>query len=126
MQVPWTGIPVYEKAFAMNSLQAVVSLNKPTYDHSTTGCFSARIYKIMASGCPVLTSYGTELVKEFKENRSILFYRNMDELDSMLVDPIEYFKPELLENVARNGKTLVLQNHTYAHRAIELMEILKL
>ncbi|GIO21497.1 glycosyltransferase [Oceanobacillus sp. J11TS1] len=92
-----------------------------TADHIKS--LNMRIFEGMGCGSLVLTDYVAGQEQLFVDKQHYVIYKDHKEL----VELIDYYLKHLDEaqKIASNGYRYLLGNHTYAHRARELIEIIK-
>ena len=74
------------------------------------------------SGSMLLTDYSLDLVKlGYEDGRNVVFYTSMDEM----AEKAKYYlaHEDLREEIARCGYEHTLNNHTYFHRAKQIMDL---
>lgn len=81
-----------------------------------------RVFDVLAAGGFILTGFQRDLAKFFKLGEEICCYRTPNELLRL----IRHFlsRPEDRKKIASAGRERVLREHTYVHRARELIEIM--
>ena len=95
---------------------------------STTGPMndmSSRYFEVNGSSSICLTnSIPEEYKKIFKDNENVLVFKNdCSNLLDTLANTLD--NPKKLEEMAIYAREIVMKNHTYSKRAIELLEIIE-
>ncbi len=83
-------------------------------------CPSARLFEAAACGVPVITDHWAGIEAFFAPGAEILVARDTDDVLAMLE-----LSREALDGVARSARERVLAEHTAAHRARELVELVR-
>lgn len=87
------------------------------------GEIAQRFFECLAIG-PVLTNYVEDLDRTgLKEGRDYLAYRSTPEM----IEKMHYLidNPEKAEEIARNGREQALLNHSYEHRLVSILNLIK-
>ena len=84
--------------------------------------FSDRLWLTLGSGGFLVTNYVPGLEELFENHKHLVWYRSPDEC----VEQIRHYLPRDEERlrIAEAGRDLVVRNHTYVHRARELLQML--
>ncbi|MBW2341107.1 MAG: glycosyltransferase [Deltaproteobacteria bacterium] len=82
---------------------------------------SPRIFEALACGAFVISDNQRDVFSLFKEGEHLARFVNPDDL----VEKIRYYleHPEERKKIARLGRLVVLQNHTYVHRIEKLLSV---
>lgn len=83
-------------------------------------CPSGRLFEAAACGVPVLSDWWVGLDSFFEPGREILIARSSDDAMAALA-----LAPDELAAIGRRARERTLEEHTAAHRARELIEILE-
>jgi glycosyltransferase involved in cell wall biosynthesis len=83
------------------------------------GFVSNRIFDVLACGVPVISDHVEELGDLFGE--AVLTYRTPEELAELVRGVLA--EPEAARARAMAGRAVVLEHHTFDHRARELLEL---
>jgi len=111
---------VYEQEMAKIYSQAKIVLNK-----SCDGELNLRVFEAMSSGSLLLTDKLESepwLEELFRDGKHLVLYRN----DAELLEKCAYYlehEPER-EQIAKTGQKEVHMNHTFEHRAEEIIKII--
>jgi len=85
---------------------------------------TARLFELAACGVPVVSNPLAGVERWFEPGRELLVVRDADEASEayreLLADPGQ------AEELGRRARERVLEEHTYAHRARRLLELLDL
>jgi glycosyltransferase involved in cell wall biosynthesis len=114
----------YEEAAAVYH-QARVGLNVPAlYGTPFDYDINMRTLEIPASGIPLVTAYNPALSEMgFRSGVNCLTYDNEHELHQCIHTLLS--DPELAMEIAVSGHTLVQNKHTYYHRAMHVLEMVR-
>jgi spore maturation protein CgeB len=100
---------------------AGLTLNVTRADMAACGfCPSGRLFEAAACGTPILTDHWEGLDSFFTPGEEILVARSTDDALAAIDS-----SPQLLERVARAARERTLSEHTSAHRARQLVNILE-
>lgn len=100
----------------------IYSASKIVFNHSIAGEANMRAFEATLTGSMMLTNISQDLVKlGFKDKENCVFYSDKSQIQPL----IEYYlaHDEEREAIARNGMELAFNNHTYLHRAKQIMDI---
>ena len=101
----------------------VYSYSKIGFNYSINNDLNSRIFEIMATGRMLITNNinDSKFLELFKNRENIVVYNNVEELFSL----IEYYlkHEDEREAIALKGQNLVLSQHTYLHRAQEILKV---
>ena len=112
-------IPRAERPAAVSSSRLTLSLTGRAMA-ACGHCPSTRLFEAIACGTPVLSDWWPGLDGLFMPGRDILVARTTHEvMDALAMDDEE------LGRIAENGRERVLAQHTPAHRAQELVQMLE-
>jgi hypothetical protein len=103
-------------------LRSITARGRLAFNHSAVQEVNMRIFEAMAMGKPLLTSAGAEsngLLELFENGRDLWLYDSAESLHrvcaGLLADTHR-------ERIGRRARDLVLERHTYAHRAQTLLD----
>lgn len=110
-------VPFQQLVEIMKKSQIVLN-NSPCIKHGA----HPRIFTGIACGAMVFTGANAYICEQFKDRESLAFYR-YNELTS-LDELIAYYLSEPIQrcSVVEKGQQIVQQNHTWEHRAKELID----
>ncbi|MEW5768093.1 MAG: glycosyltransferase [bacterium] len=96
---------------------AAVNLNITKSQLLTT--INQRLFDVSACAAFVLSDYRSDLVELFEPGQEVVFYRTIEELPSL----VDYYlrHPEEREKIAARACQRVLAQHTFIHRAQEVL-----
>lgn len=79
-----------------------------------------RIFEVLSAGGLLLTDYTEDIAKNFTENKEVIFYKSKNEL----IEKISFYlkNPDLAEQVSTQGRTQIINYHTFSKRAEEILE----
>lgn len=102
------------------SSKIVLNLHHP---HSIEG-LNTRTFDIPACGAFEIVDYKKDLEKHFKIDKEIVTFRNINELKSK----IDFYlkNDDLRKTISERGKQRVLNEHTWVHRAGEIINDLEM
>lgn len=85
-------------------------------------CVTPRVYDVLAAGGFLLTEHSPAVEREFEPGRHLAVFQTPEELR----EKAEYYlaRGDEREAIAREGQRLVLEKHTYAHRAKAMLDAL--
>ncbi|RZV96969.1 MAG: hypothetical protein EX341_01940 [Candidatus Scalindua sp. SCAELEC01] len=113
----------YERCF-LERMAEVFSQSKIVFNKSIMNGLNMRVFEVLASGSMLLTDESKEsgLTELFQEQRDLVIYRTEDELFELAYHYLKY--GEEREKIAEAGRKKVLKEHTYHHRARDIVEVL--
>lgn len=106
----------YDMVTAINSYH--IHLNK-----TISKDINYRVFETLACKATLLTNYTENIDKLFTDMHDVVIYHNMQDLIYKI--KLLLNNTELAKNIAEAGYSKVIQNHTYRHRASELIKIIK-
>ncbi|ODS33882.1 MAG: hypothetical protein SCARUB_00953 [Candidatus Scalindua rubra] len=113
----------YERCF-LEKMAEVFSRSKIVFNKSVQGGLAMRVFEVLASGSMLLTdeARGSGLTELFQERKHIVIYRDEKEL----LELADYYirNDGEREYIAIEGMEKVLKEHTYDHRAEEMIRTL--
>jgi len=82
-----------------------------------------RVFDVPACGAFLLTDYQKSIDELFDAEKEIVIFRDREEIPGL----VKYYlnNPEKREAIARKGMERVLQEHTYKHRLVKMIESMK-
>lgn len=114
----------YERCF-LERMAEVYSQSKIVFNKSIEGGLNMRVFEALASGSMLLTNEadGSGLEDLFQDRKHLVIYKNENEL----IELADYYlkNDEEREGIAAEGMKMVLNEHTYRHRAEEMIRTLK-
>ncbi len=115
----------YERCF-LEKMSEVFSRSKIVFHKSVRNDLAMRVFEVLASGSLLLANEarGSGLADLFQDRKHIVIYRNEKEL----MDLADYYLRNEAERkeIAVDGMEKVLKEHTYSHRAEEMVRTLSL
>ncbi|MFN3889231.1 MAG: glycosyltransferase [Beijerinckiaceae bacterium] len=101
-----------------------VTLHVPRrpYVEALPGIPTIRVFEALASGIPLICAPWEDCESLFRPGTDFLMARSGDEMKRLLFDVL--WEPRLAMDLARSGLETIHAQHTCAHRAIELENIL--
>lgn len=109
--------------FDLSSLYFHSRINVNVFHEQCVDSTNSRVYDVLAAGGFLLTEYRPQLEKEFDIGRHLAVFRTAAEAR----DKAMYYlgHPKEREAIAREGQSHVLAEHTFAHRARKVMELVR-
>lgn len=90
------------------------------HEHNVVNGLNMRTFEAIASGGCLLQDYVKDIEINFEINKDILVYNNIEELNELI---LKMRKDKLImNNLIKNGKELVLKEHTYKNRVNKILE----
>ncbi len=94
---------------------------KCALNYPRSNMVNMRVYEVMAIGVPLITMRVDDMHKcGFAEGDHYLGFNSNQELIDQMGRALYY--PEAAQIMAKRAQEFVLQNHTYKHRALELLD----
>lgn len=78
-----------------------------------------RVFDVLVGGGFLITEDKEDIYRLFKPGEHVVVYKNPDELPSLVHEWLE--KPEMRYQMGQAGRIHVLNNHTWTHRAYEIL-----
>jgi hypothetical protein len=117
----WQGKGVFGKKFAQVVGSSKINLN--IIDHTNFPSANMRFFEIPCVGGLQVCSLCPEMENKFKHGETIFYYRKLEELPDMIRSLLN--NDSLRKQVAQKAHAMVLSEHTYKHRAQQILELLK-
>jgi hypothetical protein len=114
----YQGSPLFGASFAKAVRSAKLSLN--VIDPTNYPAANMRFFESPACGGATLNSACPEMDGIFRDREHAFYYRKAGDLPSIARELIA--DEPLRKRVSRAGHELVLREHTYAHRAVQLLD----
>ncbi|MCP5003162.1 MAG: glycosyltransferase [Planctomycetes bacterium] len=113
----------YERCF-LERMADVFSLSKIVFNRSVANGLNMRVFEVLASGSMLLTDESKEsgLTELFQEKKDLVIYRHEEELFELAYYYLKH--GEEREKIAEEGRKNVMKEHTYRHRATDIIETL--
>lgn len=109
----------YGNEFAISMAESHMSLGISAYDNINSYT-SNRTWNSISCGIPYICHYYSG-IERFFNDKQIVMFKNINELLTKVKNVLDnYYK---YEKLAINGMDYVTGNHTYYHRALELLDI---
>jgi glycosyltransferase involved in cell wall biosynthesis/SAM-dependent methyltransferase len=107
----------------MNEMAEHYSASKIVYNNAINNDLNMRVFEALCSGSLLLTdsAIGSGLEEMFEDSKHLIVYED-DNIENLIAQYLENDKDR--ELIAKQGRHEVLKNHTYAHRAEDLIKIL--
>jgi hypothetical protein len=106
------------------NMSKIYSQSKIGFNKSLRSDLNMRVFEVMSSGTMLLTDRISNGMEElFKNKKHLVLYNDEKEM----LDLAEYYlrNEEERERIARAGQKEVQENHTYDHRAKEMLKVIK-
>lgn len=107
----------------MDEMAEHYSKSKIVFNNAINNDLNMRVFEALCSGSLLVTdnAKGSGLEEMFQSKNHLVFYD-----DKNLEDVITYYleNDEEREEIAKQGRQEVLENHTYDHRAVQLIDVL--
>ncbi len=115
----------YERCF-LEKMAEVLSQSKIVFHNSAKNGLAMRVFEVLASGSMLLTdeAKGSGLTDLFQDRKHIVIYRSEKEL----LELADYYlkNDDERKEIAAEGMKKVLNEHTYSHRAEDMIRTLSL
>jgi spore maturation protein CgeB len=112
-------------AFSRAISAARVNLNMTRRPHATVfGSSTARPFELASSGAAIVSNPHAGIERWFEPGRELLVVDDAEEATAAYRDLVS--DPAQAEELGRRARERVLDEHTYAHRARRLLELLEL
>lgn len=85
--------------------------------------YDRRLFECMGSGRLHITHYIPGMEKDFENGKHLVWFRTIPEGLNLIQKYLKY--PAAREQIAANGRKLVLEQHSFEVRALQLKEILE-
>lgn len=86
----------------------------------SAGALNQRVFDVPACNSFLLTDYYPSLENLFEPGKEVACYKNIDEIDELIRMYLDDEK--LRKKISEAGKKRVLAEHTYKHRAAEIVQ----
>jgi len=116
----WQGRPLYGMEFAKAVAASKINLN--IIDPTNYPAANMRFFEIPTAGGLQVSSPCPEMEDEFKEGEHIFYYHNIGELIELVRHLLS--NDALRVEVASRAHQRILENHTYVHRAGQILDLL--
>ena len=117
---------VYSERCFLEEMSRVFSRSKIVFHKSVKNDLAMRVWEALASGSLLLTdeAKGSGLTDIFEDRKNIVIYRNENEL----LELADYYlkNDDEREKISAEGMRTVLNEHTYIHRAEDIVKTLSL
>lgn len=110
-----------ERVF-LDEMAELYSASKIVFNNAIRNDLNMRVFEALCSGSLLLTDNAEGLTDFFEDRRHLVVYNdaNIEELAAYYLQ-----HEDERESIAKNGRDAVLQEHTYAHRAEEIIARLR-
>lgn len=105
------------KAFAHSRINLNITL------HGMVSGIPLRCFDVMGAGGFLLTNYQPELEEYFESGKHLVYYRSLEELEELAAYYLSHEKERF--SIASLGLETIKQKHTYTHRILYMLDILK-
>ncbi len=102
---------------------ATVHVPRRFYTDSLPGIPTIRVFEALACGIPLVTAPWSDSEKLFRDGEDFLMVSNGEEMTDALIRLKN--EPDLRDSLSRHGLETILERHTCAHRARELLRTVK-
>jgi SAM-dependent methyltransferase len=119
-----------DKAFGIHcercwwdDMARVISQSRITFNNAVKNDLNMRVFEALSIGSLLVTDRapGSGLETLFHDGEDLAIYRSDSELNSVV--NLYLANPLLQEQIARRGRQIVHNAHTYTHRAADLLEV---
>lgn len=117
----WLANPLVPGAFSTRL--ATVHVPRRFYAKTLPGIPTIRVFEALACGIPLLSAPWDDAEGLFRPGRDFLLARTEAEMTRRMLDLAA--DPDLRANLSRSGLETILARHTCAHRAAELLRIVR-
>lgn len=100
-----------------NSSQFILNIK---HEHNVINGLNMRTFEAIASGGCLLQDYVKDIEINFEVNKNILVYNNIEELNELILKMRK--DKSIMNNLIKNGKELVLKEHTYKNRVDKILK----
>jgi spore maturation protein CgeB len=118
----WQGRALLGTDFATAVACSKVNLN--IIDPTNYPAANMRFFEILVAGGLQVCSACPEMEAEFGHGEHVVYYRDADELPALVWSLLA--EPGTRKRVAEHGRALVIEKHTYEHRAQKILDELGL
>jgi spore maturation protein CgeB len=116
----WQGKCIFGKEFARVVVNSKINLN--IIDSTNFPAANMRFFEIPCAGGFQVSSPCPEMEGKFKHGESIFYYRTPEELPDMIHSLLN--NDPLRIQVAQKAHAMVLNEHTYKHRAQQILGLM--
>jgi glycosyltransferase involved in cell wall biosynthesis len=119
--IQYNGVLSYENSIKLilNS-DVMMILYNPEVPNNVFSC-SNKMFEAMMCGLPIITNVSSEIVKNKANSGIIVDYNDPHQLKSAIIDLQS--RPQLYNQLARNGKIEYLQNYNWEKMQSEILKI---
>ena len=112
----------YERCF-WDDMARVIGQSRITFNNAVKNDLNMRVFEALSIGTLLVTDLPKNSGQDvlFKNGEDLAVYRG----DNELLDVVRFYlnNPELREDIAQRGRSLMHNAHTYAHRAADLLHV---
>lgn len=116
----------FNRRVFLAELAKLYSSSKIVVNHTadTIKSFNMRIFEGMGCGALVLTDYVPKIEEIFTDGKHLVIFENRHDL----IEKIDYYLNNIdeAEKIAKAGYEHLISNHTYEHRAQQLIDMIQL
>ncbi len=118
-------VPFYRERSYWTEMAHTFSASKVIFNCAVKHDLNMRVFEALCTGSLLLTdcARGSGLEQLFHDGEDLALYR----CDAELADMAQFYlnNPDLREQIAERGRQVVLRAHTYAHRAEDLLAVVR-
>lgn len=115
----------FNRRVFLEELAKLYSSSKIVVNHTadTIKSFNMRIFEGMGCGALVLTDYVPKIEEIFTDGKHLVIFENRHDL----IEKIDYYLNNIdeAEKIAKAGYEHLISNHTYEHRAQQLIDMIQ-
>jgi glycosyltransferase involved in cell wall biosynthesis len=113
---------VCRKQLFMNEMAQHFSQSRMVFNSTINNGLNMRFFEALCSGSMLLTDRATGLTDLFQNGKHLVIYEDRD-----LIELAHYylFRPTEREEIAKAGMDEVVNNHTFKHRADQIVKLLE-
>lgn len=106
-----------------DDMARVISQSRITFNNAVKNDLNMRVFEALSIGSLLVTDRapGSGLETLFHDGEDLVIYRSDDELNDVI--SLHLANPLLQDQIARRGRQIVHNAHTYAHRATDLVDV---
>ncbi|VAX25299.1 hypothetical protein MNBD_NITROSPINAE02-655 [hydrothermal vent metagenome] len=110
----------YERAF-LKDMARLFCESRIVFNNAILDDLNMRVFEALCSGSMLLTDRADGMDEFFKDRKSLVIYN-----DDNIARIAEYYieNHDERERIAKRGRAVVLQHHTYAHRVDDIVRIM--
>ncbi len=113
------GVHGKDMADLVASSQVVVAPNSPVTDRY----WSNRVYNALGFGAFLIHPWCSGLAEQYVNGKELFLYRSIDELQGLVESYLQLSSSR--EMIAERGMLRTKKEHTYRHRCVEMLKVIK-